>query len=151
MNKIYNTLTVENLVKTEWINQFDENQQKEILKGIEANIDVLIYAKPEYNSKYMATIREGLEDNLDVVFYADYAFSDSQMEQIRKAIKEDKNLLITYGDGSHEFDQKQIEEIKYIAESKYSIKKKITKDSFLNKQKKRIVSFFKSLKKDKIC
>ena len=203
MNKIHNNLTIENLVKTEWFNQFNENQKHriikglndnldvsiyanpdfddrqmdilrlglkanidvsiyakkeynwlqmdEIRKGLEANIDVSVYAKPEYNSKYMATIREGLEDNLDVVFYADYAFSDSQMEQIRKAIKEDKNLLITYGDGSHEFDQKQIEEIKYIAESKYSIKKKITKDSFLNKQKKRIVSFFKSLKKDKIC
>ena len=30
MNKIHNNLTVENLVKTEWINQFDEAQQDQI-------------------------------------------------------------------------------------------------------------------------
>ena len=30
MNKIYNNLTIENLIKTDWINQFDELQQEEI-------------------------------------------------------------------------------------------------------------------------
>ena len=31
MNKIYNNLSIENLTKTEWFNQFNRNQQKEIL------------------------------------------------------------------------------------------------------------------------
>ena len=35
MNKIYNNLNVENLVKTDWFNQFDKKQQKQILKGLE--------------------------------------------------------------------------------------------------------------------
>lgn len=35
MNKIYNNLTYKNLIKTDWIEQFDEAQQIEIRKGIE--------------------------------------------------------------------------------------------------------------------
>ena len=30
MNKIYNNLIIKNLIKTEWINQFDEEQQEQI-------------------------------------------------------------------------------------------------------------------------
>ena len=32
MNNIYNNLTIENLTKTEWFNQFNEYQQEEILE-----------------------------------------------------------------------------------------------------------------------
>ena len=47
MDKIYNNLTIENLTKTEWFNQFDKAQQKHILYGIEKNLDVSLYANPE--------------------------------------------------------------------------------------------------------
>ena len=30
MNKLYNNLTVDNLIKTDWFNQFDEKQKREI-------------------------------------------------------------------------------------------------------------------------
>ena len=30
MNKLYNNLSIDNLIKTKWFNQFDENQQREI-------------------------------------------------------------------------------------------------------------------------
>ena len=49
MNKIYNNLTKENLIKTEWFNQFDIYQQEEIYEGLEENLDVSIYAKKELN------------------------------------------------------------------------------------------------------
>ena len=49
MNKIYNNLNIENLVKTDWFNQFKEYQKEEILEGLEANIDVSVYAKKEFN------------------------------------------------------------------------------------------------------
>ena len=49
MNKIHNNLNIENLIKTEWFNQFNKEQQEEILTGLEANIDVSMYANPEYN------------------------------------------------------------------------------------------------------
>ena len=57
MNKIYNNLSIENLQKTEWFNQFNEEQKKEILDGLKNNIDVSVYAKPEYSSKEMRDLR----------------------------------------------------------------------------------------------
>ena len=69
-NKIYNNLNIENLKKTEWFNQFSEYQQEEILKGLKNNLDVSIYAKPEFDTLRMRQIRLGLEDNLDVSWYA---------------------------------------------------------------------------------
>ena len=49
MNKIYNNLNIENLVKTDWFLQFDKNQQKRIIEGLEENLDVSLYAKKEFN------------------------------------------------------------------------------------------------------
>ena len=49
MNKIHNNLTVENLVKTEWINQFDEAQQDQIILGLENKVDIMKYAKKEFD------------------------------------------------------------------------------------------------------
>ena len=64
--KIHNNLSIENLMKTDWIEQFNLFQKSEINRGIKANIDVLIYAKTEYTWQQMEQIRLGLERNLDV-------------------------------------------------------------------------------------
>ena len=40
MNKIYNNLSIENLMKTEKFNQFDEIQQKQIELGLKNNLDI---------------------------------------------------------------------------------------------------------------
>ena len=66
MDKIHNNLTIENLTKTSWFNQFDKLQQREILKGLELNLDISIYAKDYFDVNQMLTIRKWLEDNLDV-------------------------------------------------------------------------------------
>ena len=79
MNKIYNNLTIENLTKTEWFNQFNKNQQLEILQGLKDNLDVSIYAKTDFNSDQMKEIRWGLEDNLDVLIYAKSEFDWKEM------------------------------------------------------------------------
>ena len=47
--KIHNNLSIENLMKTDWINQFNKDQQVQIRIGIKANLDVSWYAKKEYN------------------------------------------------------------------------------------------------------
>ena len=60
MEKIYNNLSIENLTKTDWFNQFHPYQQEEIIKGLKANIDVSIYAKPEYSWRVMRKIRNHL-------------------------------------------------------------------------------------------
>ena len=83
MNKIYNNLNIENLTKTDWFNQFDKKQQEEITKGLEKNVNVSIYATPEYTSNQMKHIRWGLEENLDVSIYAKKEFNEHQMNQIR--------------------------------------------------------------------
>ena len=46
MSEIYNNLNIENLIKTDWFNQFNREQQKQILLGVDSKVDVLVYAKP---------------------------------------------------------------------------------------------------------
>ena len=57
MKKIHNNLNIENLIKTEWFNQFDEYQQEEINLGLEDNLDVSIYANSEISWQEMREIR----------------------------------------------------------------------------------------------
>ena len=83
MNKIHNNLTVENLIKTEWFNQFLEDEQDEILLGLKANLDVSVYATTEFTVGQMEEIRLGLEDNLDISKYATPEFNKYQMNEIR--------------------------------------------------------------------
>ena len=52
-NKIYNNLSIGNLVKTEWFNQFDEHQKYEILEGLKSNIDVSLYANSQFSHRQM--------------------------------------------------------------------------------------------------
>ena len=56
MNKIYNNLTINNLIKTDWFNQFDYYQKEQIKSRIEVNVDVSIYAKKEFDYLQMEQI-----------------------------------------------------------------------------------------------
>ena len=87
MEKIHNNLTVDNLKKTEWFNQFNKYQQDEILKGLEDKLDVSVYANTEFTADQMQQIRLGLEDNVDVFWYAKKEFNWKQMSQIRLGLK----------------------------------------------------------------
>ena len=74
MNKIYNNLNIENLTKTEWFNQFDENQQYEILIGLENNLDISIYAKSEFDWEQMEQIKWGLKKILIFLYMLNQKF-----------------------------------------------------------------------------
>ena len=76
MEKIHNNLNIENLIKTEWFNQFNISQKEEILQGLKENLDVSIYAKPDFHWKQMWQIRYGLKDNLDVSIYSKLDFNE---------------------------------------------------------------------------
>ena len=91
MSKTYNNLTIENLMKTEWKNQFDREQLFQIKMGLEGNIDVSIYANPEYTRKQMYEIREGLEQGLDVSVYAKPEIDGFDMSRIREKLLLKKN------------------------------------------------------------
>ena len=54
---LYNNLTMENLIKTEWFNQFNSDQKRQILLGVEENVDVFQYAKKELHYREMEEIR----------------------------------------------------------------------------------------------
>ena len=57
MNKIYNNLDIKNLIKTNWINQFDEHQQKQIRIGLFFDLNVSKYANPKFNEYQIEEIR----------------------------------------------------------------------------------------------
>ena len=90
MNKIYNNLNIENLTKTDWLNQFDKYQQKEIMLGIKSNVDVSIYAKIDFTWQQMEEIRLGLKQGLDVSVYVKPEITAKEMKTIRKELKETK-------------------------------------------------------------
>ena len=92
MNKIYNNLNIENLIKTNWFEQFNIHQKHEILKGLKNNVDVSIYAKTDFSDYQMDEIRKGLEQNLDVSVYANSEYSWKKMKNIREEmLKEREN------------------------------------------------------------
>ena len=53
MEKIHNNLNIENLIKTEWFNQFSDLQKTSIIDGLKDNVDVSIYAKKEFQFHQM--------------------------------------------------------------------------------------------------
>ena len=63
--KVLNNLTIDNLIKTEWVNQFNKEQQEEILLGIKSKVDIFSYAKPENSSLKMQIKRLQLELGID--------------------------------------------------------------------------------------
>ena len=93
MNKIYNNLNIDNLMKTDWIKQFKPYQQKEIKDGYVNNLDISIYAKKEFDWMQMRKIRLGLIDNLDVSIYANPETPWKEMEQIRLKLLKEKYAL----------------------------------------------------------
>lgn len=70
MNKSYNNLNIKNLIKTDFLNQFNEYQQREILEGAKNNLEISIYAKKYFNEFQMRQIRLGLLHNVNVFIYA---------------------------------------------------------------------------------
>lgn len=69
----------------------DANQLFQIFWGLEHDLDVSIYAKPEYDYAQMQAIRLGLVQGVDVSKYADSKFGWEQMEQIREQLEAKKN------------------------------------------------------------
>lgn len=94
MNKIYNNLTIDNLIETDWFNQFNYYQKQEILKGLEANLDVSKFANPNFDSWQMAQIKDGLQKKLDISWYADPKYSWDQMDEIRLKLLKNKTDII---------------------------------------------------------
>ena len=94
MNKIYNNLNMDNLVKSNWFSLFNKGQQEEIKLGIENNVDIFIYAKKEFDRDQMREIRFCLVEKVDISIFAKSCFDAEQMWFIRTGINEDIDVSI---------------------------------------------------------
>ena len=91
MNKIYNNLTIDNLIKSNWFNQFNALQKGQILDGLQADLDVSWYANPKFDWQQMRDIKWGLEKKLDVSKYANPKNNWKKMLKIKKSLLNEKN------------------------------------------------------------
>ena len=121
MNKIYNNLTVDNLLKSGWLSLFNKGQQEEIKLGIENNVDILIYAKKEFDRDQMREIRFGLVEKVDISVYAKSCFDAEQMWFIRRGINEGIDVSIYAKPSISWQEMKEIKE--QLTEEKYNEKR----------------------------
>ena len=109
MKKEFKNLTVDNLIKTEWFNQFDSKQKKLIVEGLQENLNVFLYAKKEYSWDQMAHLKAGLKKNLDISIYANPYFNNFQMNEIRLGLQDDLDVSIY---AKPEMDFKEMKKIR---------------------------------------
>ena len=94
MNKIYNNLNINNLLKSGWLSLFNKGQQEEIKLGIENKVDILVYAKKEFDRDQMREIRFGLVEKVDVSIFAKSCLDAEQMWLIRTGMNEGIDVSI---------------------------------------------------------
>ena len=121
MNKIYNNLNMDNLVKSNWFSLFNKGQQEEIKLGIENNVDIFIYAKKEFDRDQMREIRFGLVEKVDISVYAKSCFDAEQMWFIRRGINEGIDVPIYAKPSISWQEMKEIKE--QLTEEKYNEKR----------------------------
>jgi len=94
MKKELKNLSIDNLIKTEWFNQFDKQQKKLIIEGLQENLNVFLYAKKEYSWDQMAHLKAGLKANLDISIYANPDFNNFQMNEIRLGLQDGLDVSV---------------------------------------------------------
>ncbi|MGN0368027.1 MAG: DUF342 domain-containing protein [Wujia sp.] len=67
---------------------FTKNQIEQICQGVDAGVDVSLYAKNEFLAIQMQQIRLGLENGIDASRYAKVEYDWFQMEEIRKGLEQ---------------------------------------------------------------
>lgn len=80
--KLANNLQIEQLLKTDWANQFNKYQLHHIREGLNNNLDVSIYAKPELRSEHIREIVKGLKQGFDMTKYTSGEYTENQLRQI---------------------------------------------------------------------
>lgn len=80
--KLANNLQIEQLLKTEWSNQFNKYQLRHIRQGLDLGLEVSIYAKSKLSSEQMREIVTGLIQGFNMTKYASGDYSEGQISQI---------------------------------------------------------------------
>lgn len=85
MMKLSNNLTLEQLLESDWADQFNRAQLSEIRTGLNRNIDVY-YADPSIKSDKMKVLRHASENGINLLEYAK-DFSVHQLEALLEGAK----------------------------------------------------------------
>ena len=83
--KLSNNLTLEQLLESDWADQFNRAQLSEIRTGLNRNIDVY-YADPSIKSDKMKVLRHASENGINLLEYAK-DFSVQQLEALLEGAK----------------------------------------------------------------
>lgn len=73
---------------------FDRDQIAEIMDGVNAGLDVSVYAKKDFFAIQMRQIKLGMLENLSVDEYTDPAYDWFQMEEIRKGLSKKVDISL---------------------------------------------------------
>ena len=98
------------------LENYDYFQQEEIRKGLEKNIDVSVYAKPELPYNIMHQLRKALEYGNDLTPYIPYGVG--VLHELRKAAKSGISLVRYIEEG---YDSDQLLSIRHALEKKVNI------------------------------
>lgn len=89
--KLKNNLSFEAIIKTfeeTYAHKYNVLRLKELKKGYEHNINISLYANPNFGYEQMSYIRQGLENNVDISKYASTNYSHFLMEIIYHLLKD---------------------------------------------------------------
>ena len=65
--KLIGQISIENLLNTNWEDQFDIHQLREIYEGVRKRLDVTIYANPHYHHQIMNSLKNILMARTDLI------------------------------------------------------------------------------------
>lgn len=65
--RLINQLSIEHSLNTNWEDQFDVHQLREIYEGVRKHIDVMTYANPQYHHQIMNSLKNVLMTRPDFI------------------------------------------------------------------------------------
>ena len=121
MNKIYNNLSIDNLLETALYKDFNLSQKDEIRKGLEKGLDVSVYAKVNLDSFEMGHIRNLLEEGLtEIANYVDLLKASWQFSIVAEDLR--NNIDVSgYLKKEFSWDQKMLVRQGYLDNVDYSM------------------------------
>lgn len=84
--KLSNNLTIEQLLKTSFGNQFTQEQKSAILQAVEIGIDLTEIAKPEFDDEQMWLIFTAHKSGWDYKPFTKYVFNRRQSDALIRGI-----------------------------------------------------------------
>ena len=108
--KLTTTLKANHLVRTDWLDQFNKQQQNYLRKCVEQGIDISSFAKPEYSQMKMKFLCEAMHEHYDSSNLFRFAHLDlGLLNALRRMCIAGVDNLKYYSD---EYTYDKLEEIK---------------------------------------